>query len=133
MRCCSLAARARCTRARSRSSDQSSSAIATSFAGARGLAEDPGTVFFNPAGMAFLDGIQTESDYTYIHPRAEFDNHGSSYSFGAPISGSDGGGAARGASISATYLTATVFKDQNAGQFTLGIGITVPFGAGGRL
>ena len=109
-------------------SDQSSSAIATSFAGAAATAEDPGTVFFNPAGMAFLDGIQTESDYTYIHPRAEFDNHGSSYSFGAPISGSDGGGAARGASISATYLTATVLKNPTYGQLTLGIGITVPFG-----
>ena len=109
-------------------SDQSSSAIATSFAGAAALAEDPGTVFFNPAGMAFLDGIQTESDYTYIHPHAEFDNHGSAYSFGAPVSGSDGGGAGRGATISATYLTATVLKNENYGQLTLGIGITVPFG-----
>ncbi len=109
-------------------SDQSSSAIATSFAGAAATAEDPGTIFFNPAGMAYLDGIQTESDYTYIHPRAEFDNKGSHYSFGEPISGSDGGGAGRGASISATYLTATVYKNPEYGQLTLGIGITVPFG-----
>ena len=109
-------------------SDQSSSAIANSFSGVAASAEDPSTVFFNPAGMAFLDGIQTESDYTYIHPRAEFDNHGSHYSFGAPISGDDGGGAARGATIGADYLTATLFKSEQAGQLTLGIAVTVPFG-----
>ena len=109
-------------------SDQSSSAIATSFAGVAASAEDPSTVFFNPAGMAFLDGIQTESNYTYLHPRAEFDNKGSAYNFGLPISGSDGGGAARGASISSEFITATVFKDEKIGQLSLGIGITVPFG-----
>ena len=66
-------------------SDQSASAISTSFAGTAATAEDPSTVFFNPAGMAFLDGIQTESDYTYIHPHAAFNNESSKYSFGAPI------------------------------------------------
>ncbi len=109
-------------------SDQSSSAIANSFSGVAASAEDPSTVFFNPAGMAFLDGIQTESDVTYIHPRAEFDNHGSHYSFGLPISGGDGGGAARGATITADYLTATIFKSPTAGQLTLGLALTVPFG-----
>ena len=109
-------------------SDQSSSAIASSFSGVAASAEDPSTVFFNPAGMAFLDGIQTESDVTYIHPRAEFDNRGSHYSFGAPISGGDGGGGARGATITADYATATVFKSPTAGQLTLGIALTVPFG-----
>ena len=108
-------------------SDQSASAIGTSFANAASP-EDPSALFFNPAGMAYLDGVQTESSYSYIHPRAEFDNKGSHYTFGAPISGSDGGGAARGASINQTYLTATLFKDPKIGRFTMGIGITVPFG-----
>ena len=108
-------------------SDQSASAVATSFANAANP-EDPSTFFSNPAGMAYLDGVQTESSYEYIHPRAEFDNKNSRYSFGAPISGSDGGGAARGASINQSYLTATVLKNPTYGQLTLGIGATVPFG-----
>ena len=108
-------------------SDQSASAVGTSFANGASP-EDPSTLFTNPAGMAYLDGVQTESSYEYIHPRAEFDNQGSRYSFGLPIKGSDGGGAARGASISQTYLTATLFKSPEIGQFTMGIGITVPFG-----
>ena len=49
--------------------------------------------------MAYLDGVQSESVYTYIKPRADFSNKGSGYSFGEPICGSDGGGGARGASL----------------------------------
>lgn len=108
-------------------SDQSASNVATSFANGASP-EDPSTLFNNPAGMTYLDGVQTESSYEYIHPRAEFDNKGSRYSFGLPISGSDGGGAPRGASITQTYLTATLFNSPEYGRFAMGIGITVPFG-----
>ena len=40
---------------------------------------DPGTLYFNPAGMTYLDGVQTESSYEYIHPEAKFENNGSRY------------------------------------------------------
>ncbi len=108
-------------------SDQSASAIGTSFANMANP-QDPGTLFFNPAGMAYLDGVQTESSGAYISPRAEFDNRGSHYSFGTPIRGSDGGSAPRSEAIDQTYITATVLKDPKYGQLTLGIGVTVPFG-----
>ena len=108
-------------------SDQSASAVATSFSNMANP-EDPSTLFTNPAGMAYLDGIQTESSYEYIHPKAEFDNKNSRYNFGLPINGGDGGGAARGASVNQTYLTATVLKNPTYGQLTLGVGATVPFG-----
>ena len=109
-------------------SDQSAYAVATSFSNMANP-QDPSTLFTNPAGMASLDGlIQTESSYEYIHPSANFNNQGSRYSFGAPIAGSNGGGAARGASIDQTYVTATLFKNEKIGQLTLGIGATVPFG-----
>ena len=93
---------------------------------------DPSTLYSNPAGMTYLDGVQTESSYEYIHPRAEFDNQGSRYLNpglgGLPIRGSDGGGATRGASIGQTYLTAKVFKSPTYGEFSVGVGATVPFG-----
>ena len=109
-------------------SDQSPSAIATSFAGVAATADDPSTFFFNPAGMAYLGGVQSESVYTYIKPQADFSNKGSAYSFGEPIGGSTGGGGARGASISAGYLTARVLDSEKYGQLSFGIGETVPFG-----
>ena len=45
-----------------------------------------------------------------------------------PISGSDGGGATRGASITQTYLTAKLLKSPTYGDFSVGIAATVPFG-----
>ncbi len=108
-------------------SDQSASAIGTSFSNMANP-QDPGTLFFNPAGMTYLDGVQTESSGAYISPRAEFDNKGSRYTFGQPISGSDGGSAPRSEAITQSYLTATVFNHEKYGRLALGIGATVPFG-----
>ena len=113
-------------------SDQSPSAVGLSFAGAAASASDPSTIFFNPASMGFLPGFQTESSYTYISPRADFQNDGSRYVNpalgGLPIRGSNGGGAARGASFGDTFLSATLFNSETYGKFNLGIAITVPFG-----
>ncbi len=111
--------------------DQSASAVGTSFSNMANPS-DPGTVYFNPAGMTYLDGVQTESSYEYVHPRAEFDNQGSRYLNpglgGLPISGSDGGGATRGASLDQTYITAKLLKSPTYGDFSMGIGVSVPFG-----
>ena len=109
-------------------SDQSPSAISTSFAGVAASAEDPSTFFFNPAGMAYLGGIQSEAVYTYIKPQADFSNKGSAYSFGEPLGGGNGGGGARGASLAAGYLTARVLDSDKYGQLSFGVGETVPFG-----
>ncbi len=111
--------------------DQSASAVGTSFSNMANPS-DPGTVYFNPAGMTYLDGVQTESSYEYIHPRAEFDNQGSRYLNpllgGLPINGSDGGGATRGASVDQTYITAKLLKSPTYGDFSVGLAATVPFG-----
>ena len=113
-------------------SDQSPSAVGLSFAGSAAMAEDPSGIFFNPASMGFLDGFQTESSYTYISPQANFTNEGSSYVSAAGrgpfISGSNGGGGARGASFGDTFLSATLLNSERYGKFNLGIAVTVPFG-----
>ena len=111
--------------------DQSASAVGTSFSNMANPS-DPGTLYFNPAGMTYLDGVQTESSYEYIHPSAKFENEGSRYLNpalgGLPISGGTGGGATRGASIDQTYITAKLFKSPTYGDFSVGIGASVPFG-----
>ena len=113
-------------------SDQSPSAVGLSFAGQAASASDPSTVFFNPASMGFLPGFQTESSYTYISPRADFQNNGSRYLNpglgGLPIRGSDGGGGARGASFGDTFVSATLFNSETYGKINFGIAVTVPFG-----
>ncbi len=113
-------------------SDQSPSAVGLSFAGSAAMAEDPSGIFFNPASMGFLPGFQTESSYTYISPRADFTNEQSRYFTaagpGPTINGSNGGGGARGASFGDTFLSATLFNNEQYGKFNLGIAVTVPFG-----
>ena len=113
-------------------SDQSPSAVGLSFAGAAASASDPSTIFFNPASMGFLDGFQTESSYTYVSPRADFQNNGSRYLQpalgGLPIRGNNGGGGARGASFGDTYVSATLFNSETYGKLNLGVAVTVPFG-----
>ncbi len=111
--------------------DQSASAVGTSFSNMANPV-DPGTLYFNPAGMTYLDGVQTESSYEYIHPSAKFENEGSHYLTpgiaGLPLSGGTGGGATRGASIDQTYVTAKLLQSPTYGDFSVGIGATVPFG-----
>ena len=79
--------------------------------------------------MAFLDGIQTESDVpTSIRARSSITRDRITAS-ALPISGGDGGGAARGATISADLSHRHGFqKPDERVSSTLGIGITVPFG-----
>ena len=66
--------------------EQSASGLGTAFAGATAIAEDPSTLFFNPAGMARLEGNQLLTVGSYISVSAEYSGSGSSAA-GAPRSG----------------------------------------------
>ena len=58
--------------------NQSGSANGNAFAGAAAAAEDASTIFFNPAGMTQMPGIQLSAGVTGVGPRFEFANDGSS-------------------------------------------------------
>src|SRR5436309_939218 len=44
-------------------SEQNASGLGNAFAGQAAAAENPSTVFFNPAGMAYLPGIQVSGTF----------------------------------------------------------------------
>ena len=52
--------------------EQSGSGMGNAFAGAAAVAEDASTVFFNPAGMSFLQGPQVSVAAHVINLSAEF-------------------------------------------------------------
>ena len=57
--------------------EQSGSMLGQAFAGANAYSTDPSIIFFNPAGMSALDGTRASAAVSYIHPKNEFENDGS--------------------------------------------------------
>src|SRR5262245_17919578 len=57
--------------------EQSARLLGSAFAGAGSSAQDPTVLFFNPAGVARLDGLRAVGVFSIIFPRTEFDNDNS--------------------------------------------------------
>ena len=52
--------------------EQSASGMGNAFAGGGAVAEDASTIFFNPAGMTYIQGTQIVGAIHLIKPNAEF-------------------------------------------------------------
>ena len=109
--------------------EQGVKGLGNSFAGGAAIAEDPSTIFYNPAGLTRLPGSQLALAGYYIAPEAKFDNQGSTVSpalpvvGGTPLSGGDGGDAGVSALVGNFYYAQEITQ-----KFHAGIGISVPFG-----
>lgn len=108
--------------------EQSASGIGNAFAGGGAVAEDASTIFFNPAGMTYIQGTQLAGAIHLIKPSAEFDNNGSVAGAGAgpfpsrPLGGS--GGDAGDLSVVPNFY----YKRDLTDTVKLGLGINAPFG-----
>ena len=58
--------------------EQNASGMGNAYAGGAAIAEDASTIFFNPAGMTYIQGTQAVGAIHLIKPNAEFNNQGSS-------------------------------------------------------
>lgn len=106
--------------------EQSAVAQGTSFAGATARADDPSTLFFNPAGMAKLPGYQVSLNAAWIAPSSVLSNGSASRAplfGGGPIGGETGGDAASATVLPAGYVSVPLSPDWHAG-----LSITAPFG-----
>lgn len=103
--------------------EQSASGQGLSYAGAAANTEDASVMWFNPAGLSFLDAPQAIAGVHYIHGKAPFTNEGSYItSTGDPLYGKEDDGAKQGF-IPNLYLTG------KAGEFDWGVGFNVPYGS----
>ena len=100
--------------------EQNASGLATAYAGSAAVADNASTVFFNPAGMTQLSGIQLSAGVTGVKPSFEFRNDGSSGLLG---SGGNGGDAGGWSTVPNAY-----FSVQLAPDWFLGFGVSAPFG-----
>ena len=112
--------------------EQGTTGLGNAFAGAAAVAEDPTTIFWNPAGMTHLEGGQAAGSGFVITPHGEFINNGSRNcptpalcappGLG-PIGGNDGRDGAVAAFVGAFY-----YSQQLTDELWLGVGMSSPFG-----
>ena len=104
--------------------EQSGSGLGNAYAGGAAGAEDASTIFYNPAGMARLNGKQIVVAGNMIKPSAKFSDTGSSpaSASGQPLGG-NGGDAGKWGLVPNAYFA----MDINS-QMKFGLGINAPFG-----
>lgn len=102
--------------------EQGASGLGNAYAGASAVAEDASTVFFNPAGMTYLEGRQILGALHLIKTTGDFDNRNSVAGTGRPLGG-EGGDIGSLAAIPNFY-----YKQDINEQLKIGIGVGTPFG-----
>lgn len=102
--------------------EQGASGLGNAYAGASAVAEDASTIFFNPAGMTYLDGTQIVGALHLIKTNGQFDNKNS-----VPVAAYAPGG--EGGDLGSLAAIPNFFYKQDINeQFKLGLGISTPFG-----
>lgn len=102
--------------------EQSGSGMGNAYAGAAAVAEDASTIFFNPAGMTYIEGTQIVGALHLIKPNAEFNNQGSIAGLGRPLGG-EGGNAG-----DLAFVPNFFYKRDLSDTFKFGLGVSSPFG-----
>jgi long-chain fatty acid transport protein len=106
--------------------EQSASGLGNAFAGESAAAENASTIFFNPAGMTRLPGLQVVAGVQAIGPSINFTNQGSTLAPPAPpqpLTGGNGGDAGSWEYIPNLYLSWQLNDD-----LWVGLGVNAPFG-----
>jgi long-chain fatty acid transport protein len=106
--------------------EQSASGLGVAFAGMAAAGQDASTVFWNPAAMSLLPGVQGAAVLSYIAPRTEFKDDGTSRLNGRLDLGALGDGGSDGAPnawVPALYATWMLTPD-----WSVGLAVNAPFG-----
>ena len=105
--------------------EQSASGMGNAFAGAVATAEDASTVFYNPAGMSRIEGMQVTVGAHLIDLSAKFSNSGSSKPAAIVTNplGGNGGDAGGLAVIPNVYFVMPI-----GDRLNFGVGVNAPFG-----
>lgn len=107
--------------------EQSGTALGNAFAGASSAAEDPSYMFFNPATVGRMDGVQGVVTSAYISPTSELKDAEYNQPLnpaGSVVMGSTSlNDIGDDALVPAIYATAQVHD-----QIRLGLGVNVPYG-----
>jgi long-chain fatty acid transport protein len=99
--------------------EQDAAGIGVAHAGSAAIADSAAGLYYNPAGLTRLDGVQFSAGFTGLRPVVEFNDRGSS---GPGLGAGDGGDAGRW--LAAPNASASWHLGSD---LALGIGVTRPF------
>ncbi len=106
--------------------ENSASGMGQAFAGAAAVAEDPSTIYFNPAGMMYLEGTQVTAGMHIIKSDAKFKDKGSTNLALAGVPQGENGGNAGD-----TFYVPNFYYVRDFGEkYKIGLGVNAPFGLG---
>jgi len=109
--------------------EQNASGLGNAYAGSAAIAENASTIFYNPAGMTYLPGLNVSAGLNMIGPSFKFTDQGSTAAtrlpgpFPAPLGTDRGGDAGSWAAVPNMYLSY-----QLKPSWFLGLGVGAPFG-----
>ena len=103
--------------------EQNASGLGNAYAGLAAVAENASTIFYNPAGMSRLPGLNVSGGITLIKPAFRFSDNGSRGPRGLALGSGTGGDAGSLALLPNTYVSWQVSPDWH-----VGLGIGAPFG-----
>jgi long-chain fatty acid transport protein len=101
---------------------QNGSQLGSAYSGGA-AAEDASTVYYNPAGLLWLDHPETLASFVLISPSGGFTNNGSVTAGTIPTTGGNGGAVGDSIVIPTFYVGYPV-----SDRLALGFGISVPYG-----
>jgi long-chain fatty acid transport protein len=106
--------------------EQNVSGLGNAYAGSAAVAQDASTIFFNPAGLTLLPGVQAVVAGSAIYLDTEFSSTAAPVFPPFPVvtPGNDTGGNLGGWSIVPNLYFSTPIGE----RFAVGIGVNVPFG-----
>jgi long-chain fatty acid transport protein len=107
--------------------EQSASGLGNAFAGSGAQPRDASVIFFNPAGMTYLEGGNANLGVHVLVPKSSISDEGTTLPAGAPGSTGDGGNP-----YSVTPIPNAYISQQVTDQLWLGLGISAPFGLSGE-
>lgn len=103
--------------------EQSAVYEGASYAGSAARADDPSTLFYNPAGMTQLPGYQFSMSGAFIDPQAYLKSGSATTLAGTDAGGTVGHNAGESVLLPSFYATAQVAPDWH-----VGLAVTSPFG-----
>lgn len=105
--------------------EQNNSGLGNAYAGSAAVADNASTIYFNPAGLSHLDGVQISTGVSFIRPGFKFKDNGSTMPAALPGVAKGGtGGDAGGWGVVPNFFAS--YKVNN--KVAVGLGISAPFG-----
>lgn len=103
--------------------EQNASGLGNSYAGSAAIADNASTIFYNPAGMTRLPGVNLSAGMTAITTTFKFSDEGSTGPGGLPL-GTNQGGDAGGTSFLPNFYASWQLDP----SWFVGLGVGAPYG-----